>query len=74
MRNRFETYWDGAEERQGALEEKVGQLEVEIAGIREFVEEAVELLRVAEFTEQGDYYDAQHLIAELDMYLEQPAP
>ena len=44
-------------------------LEVDNADLREAVEQAYDLLKVAEWQEQGDYYDAMHLLAEIDAIL-----
>ncbi len=68
-KGRFITYW-ASEDRIGALEEQVGQAETEADILREFVEEAAILLRAATFPEQGDYFDAQHLLADIDLHFE----
>ena len=67
--NRFQTYWDESDERADQLERELSMLEVDNADLREAVEQAYDLLKVAEWQEQGDYYDAMHLLAEIDAIL-----
>ncbi len=68
---RFKTYWfDPPEERIPDLEDQLGQAETECDTMREFLDEARQLLREAKFDDPGDFYDAQHWLAEVDMHLE----
>ncbi len=68
---RFSTYWDGADERLSELEEHLGQAETEASILREFVEEACDLLKEATFDNAGDHYDTMHLLAEIDRHFEE---
>ena len=72
MKSRFYSSWDEPDVRIDVLEELLGRAETERDILRGYVEEAKELLKVASFDDQGDYYDATHWLAEVDLYLEAP--
>jgi hypothetical protein len=71
-KSRFYSSWDEPDVRIDVLEEQLGQVEVERDILREMVEQGRDLIKNAEFTDQGDYYDAMHWLAEVDLYLEAP--